>query len=259
MLILSLILTLITGWVILVLYVNDFSLSNLNLKRFLEKSKFKSIVIYPHPDDETMASGGLIQKLKNSGEVKVISVTKGQYGTELLNLPPNELANVRSKEFMNAMNKFGIKNYELWEFIDGTLIESHSQLVEKIEETIKSFNPDLIVTYERSGVYGHPDHIALSKAVKAVADKNKTIKVLYSTLPARLLKKFELPTHLNGIPIPEFQKQMVPEFKIFTLPYNFAKLRAAKGYKSQNLSHGIPLEVINAVGIFEYYTTKYLD
>lgn len=259
MLILSLILTLITVWVILVLYVNDFSLSNLNLKRFLGKSEFKSIVIYPHPDDETMASGGLIQKLKNFGEVKVITATKGQYGTELLNLPPEELAYVRSNEFMYAMNKLEINNYEQWEFIDGTLVDSHSQLVEKIEETIKSFNPDLIVTYERSGVYGHRDHIALSSAVKNVSDNNKTIKVLYSTLPAKILKKFMLPSQINGVPIPEFQKQMVPEFKIFTLPNNFAKLKAAKGYKSQNLSRGIPLEVINAVGIFEYYTTKYID
>lgn len=241
------------------LYVNDFSLSNLNLKRFLGKSKFKSIVIYPHPDDETMASGGLIQKLKEYGEVKVITVTTGQYGTELLNLPPQELANVRSKEFINAMKKLGIENYELWEFIDGSLHNNHKKMVRQIGDTIKSFNPDLIVTYERSGVYGHPDHIALSKAVKEVADNNKELKVLYSTLPAKILKKFKLPTHLNGIPIPEFQKQMVPEFKIFTLPYNFAKLNAAKGYKSQNLSHGIPLEVMNAVGIFEYYTTKYLD
>lgn len=258
MFIIWLVLSLLSTWLVIVVLVNDFSLKTLNLKNLLGKKGFNSLIIYPHPDDETMASGGLIQILKKYGNVKVITVTKGQYGTELVKLPPNELAELRSNEFKGAMKALNINDYELWEFIDGTLIENTINLTKQIKDTINSYNPDLIVTYERSGVYGHPDHISLSKAVNESVE-NTNIKVLYSTLPKKILKKFKLPTTLNGIPIPEFQKQSEPEFKLFTLKYNLAKLRASKKYKSQNLSHGIPLEVMHSVNIFEYYTTKYKD
>lgn len=259
LILLILLLIILAFWLSLVLLFNDITLKSLNLREYIGKTDFKTLVIYPHPDDETMSAGGLIQELKRFGGVKVITVTKGEFGTELLNLPPDALAKVRNQEFIEAMKSLKVSDYEVWDFVDGTLSNKLSDLKIELESTISSYKPDLIVTYERSGVYGHPDHIALSKVVSEIKQENNSFKVLYSTLPEKILKKIRLPSSINGVPIPEFQKQMAPQYKFFVANKNFAKFSAAKKYKSQNLAHTVPLEVLALVNLFEYYTTKAND
>lgn len=252
------ILFILSIWAGMIILVSDLGLKNLNLKKLVGKDRFKTVVIYPHPDDETMASGGLIQILPKYGDVKVICVTKGEFGKEIFKLPPNELAQIRSQEFLLAMKELKVVNYEIWDFVDGTLIENLSKLENKIQTLIDTFNPDLFVTYERSGMYGHPDHIALSKVVNKLIVKNN-IKAIYSTLPAKILRKIKLPKTINGVPIPEFPPQSKPEYKIFILNKYLLKTKAIRKYKSQKLSHIMPVEVLNLINAFEYYTTKHND
>lgn len=246
-------------YIYLLISYNDFGVPSLELKNFLDSNKKNNVlVIYPHPDDETMASGGLIVKFQTEKNVNlyVVTVTTGQKGTELIKLPPKELGELRLKEFSQAMKALGVKNLEAWDFMDGDLTNNIEVLQRRINDFIVSKKIDLIVTYEKSGVYGHPDHIALSYAVNKAVIKTG-IKALYSTLSDKIAKKVSFPTQIDGVPIPEFDKPEKAEFKISTIKENLRKYKAAKSYKSQKLSGDYPLALVFIVNIFEYYTTKF--
>ena len=50
----------------------------------------------------------------------------------------------------------------LWNYPDGELkFIEESEILPRIEEFIRNFSPDVVVTYGADGVTGHPDHIAV--------------------------------------------------------------------------------------------------
>ncbi len=247
-------------YIVAVAYYNDFSVPNLNLDEFLKTLKnHRVLVIFPHPDDEVMASGGLISQLvtRKDTAVKVVSVTSGQYGNEKLKIGPKELGEIRTKEFHSALKKLNSKDNEILDLVDGNLTQDYSNLLKSVEKLVVEFKPSLIVTYERSGVYGHPDHIALSKAVYEVGKMHADIKILYSTLSPKILSKVKLPTHIDGVPIPNFKKQMLPEMKLPVISQNLNKYLAAREYKSQVFGKKFQMEFLFLINLYEYYTTKY--
>lgn len=232
-------------YVFLVLSFNDFSPEDLKLN-FRGKN---ILFIYPHPDDETMASGGLTFHLSKRNNVKVVSVTSGQYGDEILKLPPEKLAEIRKKEFIRAVMNLGVKDYEIWDFTDGKLKQQTSEVKSQIEKIISDFKPDLVVTYEKYGVYGHPDHIALSKIINELSN-HANFRTLYSTISQKLFNKIDLPTFMAENKI----SPSLPKYKFNTLKFARVKYFAAKSHKSQNLSRGHFLSLQMLVNINEYYT-----
>lgn len=237
---------LIVGYAYLLISFNDFSVKNLDTKEFEGK---KILFIYPHPDDETMASGALMNFFAQNSVVRVISVTSGQYGDELLKLPPEKLGALRKIELKNAMKDLNVDDFSVLNFIDGQTKNTKSEVKTALKNEISQFNPDLVVTYEKCGFYGHPDHVALSEVIHSLSEE-MNFKVLYSTISQKLFKKLNLPTFMAEIEV----KPATPQFKFNTLPYTWKKYKAAKSHKSQNLSHGKPLLAGLLVTIYEYYT-----
>lgn len=224
-------------------------------------TKGNVLVIYPHPDDELVFSGGLINKLSRCEGVNlyVISTTKGEYGDEILKLPPKELGGVRSKEFHEVMNILGCKNFNLWDFTDGQMTSQKEEVKSKIREFIKKYNIDLVVTYEKFGLYGHPDHIILSMIVHELSQE-LNFKVLYSTLPAKVLKRLDMPktlTYKDKVVELKLDGIAKPELKLNTTLNIPERYESAKKYKSQNIDRGKPLWLVNLFANYEYYTTKY--
>jgi|GEM_PF-7050417 len=229
-----------------------------NQKDSFEESekKIKVLFIFPHPDDEVMMAGGLICQLAKDSRyfVEVISVTAGQHGTELLQLSPEKLGNLRKQEFANAMSKLCVKNSAVWNFTDGKVQEQLLQLKEKLASYFYTMRPDFVVTYERWGIYGHPDHIALSKLVADLTTQQrfKRITPLYSTLPNKILTRLKLPLHMARNP--RRIDQANPEIRINNFVFAWKKAHAASFFKSQKL----PKFMKNFVGnAYEYYTFKY--
>lgn len=236
----------------------------INLKLNPDK-KTKILFIYPHPDDETMTSGSLMSRLVDDQrfEVYAVSVTHGEHGDEKYKLPPYELAEVRKSEFKQAMETLGVKRLDLWNFIDGNMSGQEKEIKAKVTEFITKNEIDVVVTFERLGLYGHPDHILLSKVVNEISLelKERNIKVLYSTLPDSIIKRLNLPktlTYKDRVVQLNPENISDPEFKINGFRYILKKYMAARKYKSQNLTGGkMPLLFAILRIPYEYYTTKY--
>src|SRR5690606_16401089 len=93
--------------------------------------------------------------------------------------------------------------------------------------------PDLVVTYDLAGLYGHPDHIAASQVITSlIKTKHKHIQLWYPSFPKRVLAMMSLPEHMAKDP--EFKnKRATPQFKIITLAQMPQRLRAVYAHHSQ--------------------------
>jgi len=132
--------------------------------------------VFAHPDDETFCAGGTFAKYIASGaEVMVVSATHGEAGQ--IRSPRvatrRTLAAVREQELQLACQRLGVQHALCLEYVDGTLSSVDAEeLTGRVVEIIRSFRPDVVITFGQDGGYGHPDHIAISAATTAACQRS---------------------------------------------------------------------------------------
>ena len=149
------------------------------------------LLVHAHPDDETIGSGATMAKYAAEGAgVTLVTCTGGERGEilvpELAHLAHDQqdrLAEHRREELALAMKELGVTDHRFlggfgrysdsgmqWHeegyavagpdrpdnaFWDADLTEAATLLVEVVREV----RPQVLVTYDQFGNYGHPDHI----------------------------------------------------------------------------------------------------
>lgn len=247
-----------TCYVFIVFFFNDYRLPILSLEKLIgKKKKYKILAVDPHPDDETMLSGGFLTELaiRKDVELKHICFSKGEKGDELLKISETELSKIRVVEYQNALKSLNIDNYAMLDIPDGRFEFNKSRITKLLKTEIDVFQPDLILTYEPAGLYGHPDHIALTDvANKIIKSDYPDLKILYKTLPKHVLKRIKLPYHMaNGKEI----SQAEPRYRLPVGKHILKKYNAAKKHKSQNLGQGKPLLLLMILFNNEYFTDQF--
>ncbi|HZS48433.1 MAG TPA: PIG-L family deacetylase [Blastocatellia bacterium] len=138
------------------------------------------LAIFAHPDDEAFAVGGTIAKYTQQGvRVELICATSGEAGrTEGLASSPEELGKIRRDECRESCRILGISDVHFLGYRDKELNQADPNEVKgKIVPIIRSFKPDVIVTFgPEGGGNEHPDHKAISalawESFKALSDPN---------------------------------------------------------------------------------------
>lgn len=116
-------------------------------KIFANKSKI--LVVMAHPDDAELFAGGTISRLINVGKkVRVVKLTTGNKGSRGEKISSTDLGNLREKEDREAMKILGIKDEDniYLGIEDGEVINS-PEIIGKIAQQIRLFQPDLIITH----------------------------------------------------------------------------------------------------------------
>ena len=90
--------------------------------------KDKILIIAPHPDDESIGTGGLL--LQYPKQCTVIVATDGRKADD--SISPEVMADTRKKEFADAMAVAGVTDYEFLEYPDREL-ERHPHCFSKID------------------------------------------------------------------------------------------------------------------------------
>lgn len=254
--ILIVILIVILTWVLGFIYINDFSISSKKLQQYK-----RLLVIFPHPDDEVINAGGLIQKLSHLGANITLSIlSKGEKGTSDGHIE-NNLKQIRTEEAKRAAKHLGVSTLIHEDFGDGDLMKHKKELTMYIDDLIKKDNPDLILTYDQSGLYGHEDHIVVSEIVtNLVKTKYSTIDLWYPSLPKRVFSLITLPEHMAKDT--EFlKKRAFPSIRIFTGYGLVKKIHAVYEYRSQlqSFKNSFPIKLIPlwfyySMQLYEYYS-----
>lgn len=122
------------------------------------------LVVSPHPDDETLGAGGLINLCQRQGRnVTVLSLTNGEAACpEVPDLGP-----VRQAELIGAMHALGIGAERVlrWELPDGC-IATHEL---RIERALCELGKDFALFAGPFALDGHPDHESAGRAIRKAA------------------------------------------------------------------------------------------
>lgn len=191
------------------------------------------VAVHAHPDDETLATGlALAHHVARGDRVHVITATLGEEGevipAELAHLEGSEqLGPHRRGELAAAMAALGVEHSYLaagasrdnaprWRDsgMAGSSAAAHprafatvdvAQAAELLAERLALLAPDLVLTYDAQGGYGHPDHIQTHRVtVAAVASLAPAQRPrLYAVLTPRSWAQEDrawLATHASAYP-----------------------------------------------------------
>jgi N-acetyl-1-D-myo-inositol-2-amino-2-deoxy-alpha-D-glucopyranoside deacetylase len=149
------------------------------------------LFVHAHPDDETLTTGATIAHyVARRAEVHVVTCTLGEEGevigdrySQLTVDAADQLGGYRIGELTTALRALGVREPIFlggagrwrdsgmegtaprhWQrFIDADPREAIGALV----EIIRGLRPHVVVTYDATGGYGHPDHIHAHEVTKA--------------------------------------------------------------------------------------------
>jgi N-acetyl-1-D-myo-inositol-2-amino-2-deoxy-alpha-D-glucopyranoside deacetylase len=147
------------------------------------------MIVHAHPDDEVIGSGGTLARYSHEGiRTVLVTATLGEEGEIVvadLNTPEVKagLAEVRREELRRATAILGVSDQEFLGYRDsgmaGTPSNEHPDCFNKADmdeatmrlvRLVRAYRPQVLVSYNEHGGYGHPDHIACHKVTLAAFD-----------------------------------------------------------------------------------------
>jgi len=119
----------------------------------------KFLFVCAHPDDLEFYVSNIMISLAKTHNVKILSMTRGEYGTENPSLRGKKLAIIREKELIQAANIEGITQVDFAGYFDAHLVLNR-EVIKKIKDYLESYSPDVIFAPECFYYYyPHDDHI----------------------------------------------------------------------------------------------------
>ena len=170
------------------------------------------LLVHAHPDDEAISTGGAMLKARADGHrVVLVTATRGEVG-EIYNIDEAStrphLGEVRTKELEAASGLLGVNRVEFLDYRDSGMIGTPDnenpksfhqaplgEAAVKLAAILREERPDVVVTYDADGTYGHPDHIKAHLTTNAALDLLekegwRPSKLYYTGLPQTLMQKF---------------------------------------------------------------------
>jgi LmbE family N-acetylglucosaminyl deacetylase len=119
-----------------------------------------AMVVFAHPDDAEIGSGGVIARWVASGcDVTYVLCTNGDAGTADRALTPAELAHKRAHEQRAAADFMGVRHVEMLGYPDGSL-EDTREFLGDVVRAIRRHRPHTVFVHDPYRIKGfqHRDH-----------------------------------------------------------------------------------------------------
>ena len=161
------------------------------------------LACFAHPDDEAFPIGGSLAAHSSRGvNIRLITATSGEEGE--VRSPglaiPDGLGSLRREELSCYVHTLGLQSHHVLGYRDSGMAGTSAnnlpeafinipqeEIVEILVREIRTFRPQVVLTFEPGGLYGHPDHIAICKhATKAFHTANDA-----SIYPEQLIEGLE--------------------------------------------------------------------
>ena len=141
------------------------------------------MTVHAHPDDEAIGTGGILARYSDEGlQTVLVTCTGGEVGeiADPTLAAPENLAEVRKRELLAACKILGVGRLHLLGYRDsgmaGTPDNDHpdsfnkanlDEATGKLVALVRRERPQVLVTYDENGFYGHPDHINANRITVA--------------------------------------------------------------------------------------------
>jgi LmbE family N-acetylglucosaminyl deacetylase len=146
------------------------------------------LAIFAHPDDESIACGGLLALCADRGvKVTVLCATHGENNHGVRD---EGWFVQRAGELNEAATVLGVGEIVLLDYRDGFLPWT-GELADRLETEIRRIAPDAVVTFGKDGLYWHPDHIAICDATTSAIDamEDAAPALYYVTMPPGQMRR----------------------------------------------------------------------
>jgi LmbE family N-acetylglucosaminyl deacetylase len=183
------------------------------------------MAVHAHPDDEASSTGGLLARSAAEGiRTVVVTCTDGALGDDAGGAKPNTEGHDRDRviatrrvELARSCEILGVSALEMLGYRDSGMLgwpendapgafwsfdiaEAARPLVALMEQ----YRPQVVVTYDANGFYGHPDHIQAHRVTIAAAEATGIpAKVYFPTFPRSVTGAFTEALREAGEPMPE--------------------------------------------------------
>lgn len=168
------------------------------------RSGRKIVGVFAHPDDESLLAGGTLARYVAEGaSAAVLACTGGEAGDNWdPTVDPAEISEVRRAELREACRRLGVGAVELLSYEDsgiparGRMRSLAAAPLEAVANAVRAVlerhAPDVVITHDATGGYGHPDHIRACEATVAAVDGLERKPLLYhAVIPVRVVDEFQ--------------------------------------------------------------------
>ncbi len=255
------------------------------------------LLVHAHPDDETINNGATMAKYVAEGVgVTLVTCTRGEEGevlvpdlSHLASHEKDELGPHREVELANAMSALGVHDHRFLgepnkKYRDSGMMGTEpnnrpdvfwqadlDSAARDLVKVILEVKPQVLVTYDEIGGYGHPDHIQAHRvAMRAaqLAEPDWVIsKIYWNTLPKSVIqmgidKMKEIGSDFFGVESVDdlpFAKDDAFVTTLINAPeFASKKIEAMKAHPTQITLDGPFFALSNNLGVEvlgdEYYT-----
>lgn len=176
------------------------------------------VSFHAHPDDETIATGGVLAKAADEGHrVVLVFATRGEHGEvqEGFLQPGQDLASVRAEEVDRAARILGVARVAYLDYVDSGMMGTPTndgpsafwranvdEAAGRLAAILGEEGADVLTIYDENGGYGHPDHIQVHRVGIRAAEIAGTPRVYEATTNRDDVRKALLEARDAGLPIP---------------------------------------------------------
>ena len=253
------------------------------------------LAVFAHPDDESFGTGGTLSRYATEGHpVALVCATRGEVGeiSDPSLATPQTLGRVREGELRTAARALGIQEVILLDYrdsgMDGTpenqdprafINAPEGEVVEHLTRIIRDLRPEIVLTFEPGGGYGHPDHIAISRyttaAFHAASDPQRfpeagpafqPSRLFYTAIPTKFFTELRDRMEARGLDTsmldqillrPSFNDDLITAL-MDVAAYNEAKWNAINAHRTQfgpdNLFRRLPEDLVRDLMSREYFS-----
>ncbi|MET8425547.1 PIG-L family deacetylase [Nocardia sp. NPDC004860] len=219
------------------------------------------MAVHAHPDDEVLSTGGVFAQYAAEGiRTVLVTCTNGEQGDAPGGIKPgapghdpNAVRAQRLSELQESAALLDIQHVELLGYRDSGMDgwdANHDpeafwnipvdQAAARLADLMRRYRPQVVVTYDENGNYGHPDHIQANRvAVAAAAATDIPDKLYYTALPRESSSEMFADLRVRGLidfePPDNFGTPMDQITTVMDVaPYTRRKIKALEAHASQS-------------------------
>lgn len=190
------------------------------------------MAVHAHPDDEASTTGGVLARYADEGvETVLVTCTNGALGDGPGGIKPGEegfdedvVIATRRIELEKSCEILGVEHLHRLEYHDSGMMGwpgndvNHAFWQLPVENAaaplvalMEQYRPDVVVTYDADGAYGHPDHIQAHRITMHAAQVTAIpSKIYFAAIPRSAFRSFAVAAKEAGLD--EFEPEDDREF-----------------------------------------------
>ncbi|MFI7284081.1 PIG-L family deacetylase [Micromonospora chersina] len=183
------------------------------------------MAVHAHPDDEATSTGGVLARYAAEGITTVlVTCTDGRCGDGPGGVKPGDpghdpeaVVAMRAAELTASCDALKVTHVETLGYADSGMMgwatndlpgafwnTPVAEAADRLAELIRRYRPDVVVTYDENGFYGHPDHIQAHRITMAAVERTDIpAKVYWTTVPRSAFEEFGRVMKEIGVEFPE--------------------------------------------------------